>query len=439
MADWPSDKELEDIYRKGSERHDFQYSEKAWNDMETLLDDKKRKRRLFFLLFTIGILAIGYISLPLFSNLTIKKTSTIHDRNENSISKQNTSEQNNTKVISAPVSSGTFNSSITKENVEIESSKIQGQIVANSGVSQSKNIINPKSLTSSKTNQATLNSSSKARSDNSVINQKLSEPAIYRDLKISQDPSLNSIDKSIEAITQKSTASTTFTPLEQLEIIDIKKLASGDILSFNIPLLSESIVSDNLYKNSKFSYMALLGLESSWTPNGEYSRIDYNIGLKAGYAISKRFTLNIGAYYLQDSYIAEKGDYKPGNTFWKSQETPEFTAANCNMIELTTGISYALRQTEKSQLSLSVDLLSNFMLKEKYSYHFANEANNFESSWTTANRTFLNGLSISTNYRLNLTDKWHIEAGPYLKVPLEGIGHGHIMLSSIGLRVGIGL
>ena len=77
MPNWPSDKELEEIYRRGTEGHDFQYNEAAWNDMESLLD-KSRKRKYFF--FMWAVIALGgfmYLLSPLVtSDLDTRETLT---------------------------------------------------------------------------------------------------------------------------------------------------------------------------------------------------------------------------------------------------------------------------------------------------------------------------------------------------------------------------
>jgi len=55
-----------------------------------------------------------------------------------------------------------------------------------------------------------------------------------------------------------------------------------------------------------------------------------------------------------------------------------------------------------------------------------------------ANNTWLNGLDFSTSYRFRLSDMWYIESGPYFKIPLGGIGHGNVKLTSFGIRVAAG-
>ena len=58
MAEWPTDKELQEIYRKGSEQHDFDYDPKAWDSMVVMLNKERRRRWLLILLLFIGGLVI---------------------------------------------------------------------------------------------------------------------------------------------------------------------------------------------------------------------------------------------------------------------------------------------------------------------------------------------------------------------------------------------
>lgn len=59
---------------------------------------------------------------------------------------------------------------------------------------------------------------------------------------------------------------------------------------------------------------------------------------------------------------------------------------------------------------------------------------NFSSSWTRSNTTWLNAIQLSPVYRFSNSGRSSVEIGPYFKIPLSGIGHGDIMLSSFGLK-----
>jgi len=101
MADWPSDKELEEIYRIGSEGHDFQYTQDAWSEMEHLLD--KRKRRKFILMaFSILFLAsLTYIAKPylISDNSSLNQTELVSSHGETSTNISEVSSTNTQNVI----------------------------------------------------------------------------------------------------------------------------------------------------------------------------------------------------------------------------------------------------------------------------------------------------------------------------------------------------
>ncbi len=188
-------------------------------------------------------------------------------------------------------------------------------------------------------------------------------------------------------------------------------------------------------RKSIITVVALLGSESSWTPTGEFSSIDYSIGLGINARLGKKLGFSIGASYIRDLYIANRGDYNAHQEFWRqTDEEPSYTSANNKMIEINTGLSYYLNGWQKNGVGIHLGILSNFMLSEQYSYHFEEESMNFSSSWTRSNSTWLNAINISPVYRFGANKRGSIEIGPYFKVPLSGIGHGGIMLSSFGLK-----
>jgi hypothetical protein len=120
-------------------------------------------------------------------------------------------------------------------------------------------------------------------------------------------------------------------------------------------------------KNSNISIAAILGAESSWTPSGEFSSIDYSIGLGINARLGKNLGFSIGASYIRDLYIANRGDYKAEQDFWRQPEEPNYTSADCKMLEINIGLSYYFNGWERKGIGLHLGMLSNFMLNEQYS------------------------------------------------------------------------
>jgi len=194
-------------------------------------------------------------------------------------------------------------------------------------------------------------------------------------------------------------------------------------------------------KGPKILIGANAGIELAQSPLGGLSDTDYSIGLRFGYIASSKLVINAGVNYISECYQAEGDDYIPPVGFWASTEgvAPEEILALCDMIDVSLGASYHFSDVQSNGLSAHINLLSNFMLREEYDYRFAESSDDFTGLFTGENQTLLSQIELSTTYKLRTGGGYFIDAGPYLKLPLNGVGHGNVRLTSIGFRLGVSL
>ena len=457
MADWPSDKELEEIYRRGSEGHDFQYNEDAWNDMERLLDKRKR-RRFFFFMFSVVVLGtLTYVMLPFTnsntnSNQNLAETSI--DINAGSSTDIVSTNNASTDAASSTQSfliknpkSDLSSSSLTNEQEIEDKSLNQAKHVSSSAISS-----NPKiSISQNHPNRLLEQNTSLEKSSSAV---ELSTPTynLTNDNRLSNSNKLstnlvNVEDQEIGKETNTSSKAKVSSHESEIDF-GLGSLIPLSIANFPVALnwegqtpdLAELSPEKKIVRNT-FLMGITLGAESSWTPQGEFSSIDMNVGLKGTYYLGNKTGISIGASYINDIFDAPGTDYTAKQDFWKASGapgSPMMMHAESSMIELSTGITYAFNDIKNNGISVGAHVISNFMLKESYQYLYPNENHNFNSSWTMANSTWLNSLDLSASYRIRLSDSWLLESGPYFKVPIEGIGHGDIKLTSFGIRFSLG-
>ena len=468
MAKWLSDKELEEIYRKGSEAHDFEYRADAWSDMEHLLDKDQRFRGAWIGLASIvGMIILGYFALQ-FSNrgnddlilverqleqkvqeesvptspVTLTSTNNTHTDDESITSTDDTEVSNNQNTSN--LKSSAYHERVsstdqirTTSTGELSNTHWQDQ--------EDSNYKNPISNTFAGSTQKLDNISQNDNSNNNLgkaTNERTTGLSFNDLLNDHSESGINQSSSQLDKIENTLTRTNQSLSLTPLSITQLNKIHSNNINQYHLYQLPE-IENDTDIKDKfrRFLFSGTLGVETSWTPNGDFSSLDYSFGLRTSYFATSRLGFSLGASYQKDIYVAQKGDYNsPG--FWEAMGAsgaPEWTNANCNMLEISLGTSYSFGHRDQNGLSIGADLISNFMLQESYDFFFVNENENFTSSWNMANNTLLNAISLSSNYRAHISDNWLVEGGPYVRLPLTGIGHGNIELSSIGIRVAIGL
>lgn len=447
MADWLSDKELEEFYRRGSENHDFQYNEAAWDDMEHLLDKRKR-RRFFFLALSIVLLGgISYMMSPLFtSSADLNKKQSLTETNvESHLDQSNQAassalspaqESNLTSETESFVET-LDNSSLS--NLSATETYNSNNIVSKpqvTPVANARNTSVAKTFNRLETGSGQVITESKATGSKVNLSNTLSNnPIIGSDSRTKIDANESSLTVNPNLKNQLEFG------LRSLNIPSFTTFPVELVWSGQVPELADLMTSEEKVIRNTFLVGLTLGSETTWTSSGEFSSIDYNIGLRTAYYINNKIGINVGASYITDVFEAPGADYKSPQDFWKASGAPGapmITQAKSSMIEISTGVSYAFNGVENKGVSVGANLISNFMLRENYDYLYPNESDNFNSSWTMANSTWLNALDLTASYRIRLSDNWLLESGPYFKVPLDGIGHGNMKLSSFGIRVSVG-
>ena len=77
--------------------------------------------------------------------------------------------------------------------------------------------------------------------------------------------------------------------------------------------------------------------------------------------------------------------------------------------------------------------------REQYSYAYTENyrPGYWQGEWVNANRHYFSVLNLSAGYEHALSTRWSLQAEPYLKIPLTGIGTGKLRLISAGVFFGV--
>ncbi|MDB5199579.1 MAG: hypothetical protein JWO92_1542 [Chitinophagaceae bacterium] len=167
--------------------------------------------------------------------------------------------------------------------------------------------------------------------------------------------------------------------------------------------------------------------------------VGVNMGILAGYRLSKKISLESGVlwdkkyYYSDGKYFDTKRVYTNANTKIKNVD------GVCNMIEVPLTVKYNLT-SGKTNFSASAGFSSYFMKKEKYDYAISyNNGQPYQHS-ATYNNSSTNILAVanfSVGYNRELKQNITLRIEPYVKIPLKGVGMGSLPITSTGLNIGL--
>ncbi len=171
----------------------------------------------------------------------------------------------------------------------------------------------------------------------------------------------------------------------------------------------------------------------------EFTKPGIDFGISAEYFILRRLSITTGAILTRKLYnTTDLSEYTIPAGFWNGNDGPNEIAANCKVIDIPLNIRYRLREGTRTSLFVSAGISSYLMLTERYDYNYDYGTvgnGNRPEGWEVANENnhFFGVYNLSVGINRRVTDKISIEAEPFLKNSLGGVGWGQVRLKSTGI------
>jgi len=403
------------------------YNERAWSDMEKLLDKempqkKKEKRRILWIFLLLFIVASSLLLLNPSGKNTIEKVI--------SVKTNSASETTNTHDST---SMGASNTTIKDANQDtIQPSQPSIPEIINQQSFSEKSIQNSKTRTikNDKTtgenvvaiysqNNSTEN---KTGIDNQILNPdnigKIEKPDIQ------QSPAKTIKKDSVE--------------VNKNESIDENK-KSDSLIKENDKGTSHkknaTPVNRNKFINS-FAINFSAGPDVSAVNIDDIGKINPVFGAGISYSIGKRWNLRTGFYVERKVYDTKAANYHPPAGFWNYYPDLNYINANCKVYEVPLIINYNFSQKSTHFWFVSAGISSYFMKKEKYYYTPKNPSIQYPyDSYTVnnKNRNYFSSARLTGGYERKFSKTISVIAEPYINLPLAGVGYGKVKLYSTGI------
>ena len=164
-----------------------------------------------------------------------------------------------------------------------------------------------------------------------------------------------------------------------------------------------------------------------------------NFGVTLEYRLTNRLRLTTGLLRSTKQYTARRENYAWG-TFSRQVSLYDFKQvdATCQVLDVPLNLRYDFLTQPQYKVFGSVGLSSFFMQRERYSYPYLYLNMPYYAEWelVNANRHLFSIANLSFGYERNLSNHWSLQAEPYLKLPLGGVGAGRVQLVSGGIFFG---
>lgn len=422
---------MDNRIRKAADSKPHPVDDGHWEKMETLLnehlpEEKKRRRFLFILLLAGLLIGTGAITMITFS----KKQQSFADKKTEPIEKKITNDEGRT--IAETEKKYSTGSDVEDNSVKNDNNPILPEQNIQSSEKENAFVLSPviknkKEYGSTKVAKQKRKATITAKQDNDNEKDKITATVVDKNFQANTSTTNIITDSSSQNIIAAAE-----TPAKS-----ITEEVKADTIN-TAEETKEEKISVTKNKQSKFSILLSAGSDISGigTKSGS-PQLAYGVGI--AYSLSDRWTIRTGLLAAVKKYDAKPEQYHPDNyNFWIYYPHMQKIDANCFVYEIPLNVVYNFNGTKNQNWFVSTGLSSFLMKRETYDYTFKDNLG--QTRYTT--RTLKNEynhwfsvLDISGGYQYRFSNKFSLLAEPYIKMPLSGVGFGHVKLNSAGILI----
>lgn len=448
------DEELDKIINDAANQHHPPYDDKAWGKMMVLLDkhlpQKKDRRKplafwLLFLLLGGAVTTAVVIQLPENTSLHNKPvaqtenetigSNNITQKNDNSTTGVITITDGKDKLIEATqLKSVTGNGPAATNSSSLPATGSNTRATFTNRVS---NLIKNKSRTSIKAKMPVAVNDDITNNNSSAVKKINGKTKATIKAAVPVDEEEKTVTVNNKVVTSINTNDSTAIINKQTDSLTTKtKTPVNDMAAKQITAATPSFkkqTNNKSFKNN-FAITVSAGADKSFIQTTNPGKTKFIYGAGVAYSFAKNFTAEAGFFVSRKVYDAKPADYK----FYGGATYPNLYLinANCKVYEIPVSISYNFAPGKKHSWFATGGLSSIIMKKEDYNYKYKTPSGqyyNYTHTYTNENKHFFSVITLAGGYQYSLNHHLQFMAGPYLKMPLSGIGAGSIKLKSGGV------
>ncbi|MCC3157596.1 hypothetical protein LJ737_10125 [Hymenobacter sp. 15J16-1T3B] len=207
--------------------------------------------------------------------------------------------------------------------------------------------------------------------------------------------------------------------------------------------LPSSLPTDSIVKRrprpflpSRIFITGLYAPELSTVRNAGFEKPGYSAGVQVEYVLAPRLRLNVGLLSSMKYYQARGSDY----TWYRPPMYPvDRVEGACRITDVPVNLRFDAWQGVRQRAFVSAGLSSLLMRDEKYYYNYSGYGTAYSRSWQVkkGSKHLFSVVNFSAGVERQLSLRWSVQAEPYVKLPLGGVGAGKVRLSSGGVFFGL--
>jgi len=165
---------------------------------------------------------------------------------------------------------------------------------------------------------------------------------------------------------------------------------------------------------------------------GSSTTVGSNYALLIEYQFSKRWSISTGAIRSVKKYSYDK------EITYSGYKADKLDGA-CRILDVPLNVYYQLKPSSKTSFFAGAGLSSYIMLSEEYTYTVFTKYGDrlYETQVERKNNEWFKVLNLSIGIQHRFGSRFYLQAEPFIKAPLAGVGEGDVLLSSLGIFFGL--
>lgn len=199
--------------------------------------------------------------------------------------------------------------------------------------------------------------------------------------------------------------------------------------------ISQSQPKQKMLRQPKWSIGLTTGMELSGVKGNTPGHAGLIYGLTIQYRFARRWSVETGILVTPKRYTSNNLRYEGITPYRNNLRDVD---AVCRVIDIPLNVRYDLLQRGHGRFFASAGLSTYLMQKEDYTVNYVVNDSLIKRpvDFYNKNRHPFSVANLSLGYEYN-RNRFSLQAAPYLKIPLKGIGQGKAELFSSGLQIAV--
>jgi hypothetical protein len=432
--------------------------DQLWEGMHAILDkkmpQKKDKRRVFgWVLTSKGMILLAAAAFAPLCYIAFTALGTSKPTPEHKLSQQNTI----TNPSAQPVLKTTTNSKekeeLTSTNAGISPASTPNRTEKADAPTTIYTALNfkeagkarltaPGSLAKTNAQNSGVQSGKAIRNDNtSFAGQEGNTPSTAANSGLTTEAIEG---QQVNALSNKELYTASISPiaLELNNAVSSLEMAGSDAVTATSPLKDvlkqqKKAAAKGIEQEEKGPYVGLLVGADLSSIHFKAMRTGANKGIVAGYAFTKRWSIESGIFWNDKNYFGDGSYFRPDGFTAPAGFKMDAVSGKNELYEWPINIKYTIIP-KKHGLFVTAGISSYFMSSERYDYEYEQNgvAGKSYSSFKNETKDWLSVANFSLGYRYKIANGASLRFEPYVKLPIKNIGVNNMPVVSTGLNIG---